>query len=70
MPHGKVGHGPCDRVRDQDPLGELPDQQNEDTRCAGAQDFSDADFLGPLFGYEGGQAEKAETGNDDGQNRK
>ena len=49
------GHG----TGDEDQLDEVFREQRYQAADGGAEDFADADLLGPLLGGEGGQAEEA-----------
>ena len=61
-----VGDGPRDGIGDQHGKGELPQQQSNHVPRARPEHFADADLLGAAFGGERREAEKAKSGDQDG----
>ncbi len=64
--HRPPSHRPRDHVGPQNRLVELPEQQTDDVRRTRAHGFAHPDFLGPLFGGVGGQAEQTQRGDNEG----
>src|ERR1700680_2330332 len=61
-----ISDGPGDRIGNQHRDGELPKQEPYDVTCARPEYFADADLLGAALGGERGNAEEAETGDQNG----
>src|SRR6516162_2584936 len=60
------GDGPGDQVCDENGNRELPEQQDDHVAVAGAEHLADTNLLGAAASGKGGQAEKAQTGDEDG----
>jgi len=66
-PHDQPGDWPGGGVRHKNEEQEILDQQADDARLRGPQDFADSDFLGPLRGRKGSQAEQPQPGHEGGE---
>ena len=62
-----VCRGPGKEIGDEDPAGEVAGEEDQDAVSGGAQDFTDGDFAGALAAGEGGEAEEAHGGDEDGE---
>src|SRR5882757_8243136 len=67
LAHAIIRQGYGYQDRDAGELQEFFGEQAPEIGEACAKDFAHADLFGALFGYEGGEAEKPETGDKDGQ---
>src|SRR5580698_7894407 len=64
--HGPPGDGGGDEHGEEHQPDKIPRKEGDDIGDGGAQDLADADLLYPLLRREGGEADEAETGNEDG----
>jgi len=65
--HGPPRDGEGDKRSDADKDREVPAKQADDAGDPGAEDFTDPDLPGALFGSIGDEAEKTEAGDEDGE---
>ena len=65
--HAVVRKGHRDQHGQRHQLYEVGREQRPETRYAGAKHFAYADLLCTLFSNEGGETEKTQAGNKDGQ---